>query len=257
MKYDKKDWKRSDGQYNTMGKEDKNKEKRLTAYQPADREKSKEERPNEMMTMESSYGGISFGANRKRKMTMVVHEKRSSHGPGLKNDNKQVEGSSKRLVGRLRGKLYANSHDREDSAFSYEESLETSQQKMMNHLKEMLHKTHQKSGEQVIPFLNQKEDKEHQKEIMEQLRTNREKGNREETMFWEREQETLKQELAQKERMYHQFYKELEFSKEKAKKLMKEDVVQPLAFFEEVLQEQEDGTEEEPNEQNVHEGGTI
>lgn len=246
MEYSKKDWQRSDGRYRSMGREEQNKEKRLTAYHPSEREQSKEKRPNEMMTMESSYGGIAFGANRKQKMTMVVHEKRSSGKPALKNDNKQVEGSRKTPIGKLRGHFYTNSHDKEDSAFTYEESLETTRQKMMEHLKEMMDETHQRSGEQVLPFLNRKEDKEKQKEITEQLREHREKGNRAESILWSQREESFKQEQAEKEQMYRQFYRELEFAREKSKKLMKEDSLFVLPFFEEVLQEQEDGSQEEP-----------
>lgn len=245
MKYDKKDWQRSDGRYRSMGREEQKKEKRLTAYNPSEKEQTKEMRPNEMMTMESSYGGIAFGANRKQKMTMVVHEKRSSYGLGLKNDNKQVEGSRKTPIDMLRGDFYANSHDKEDSAFVYEESLETTYQKMIEHLREMMDETHQRSGEQVLPFLNRKEDKEKEKEITEQLRKHREKGNQSESIIWSQRQEAFKQEKAEKEEMYRHFQRELMFTKEKSKKLMKEDMVQSLSFFEEVLEEVEDGTEEQ------------
>lgn len=248
MEYGKKDWQRSDGQYRSTGRDSQEKEKRLSAYHPAEKEKTKEEKPNEMMTMESSYGGIAFGANRKQKMTMVVHEKRSSHGPGLKNDNRRVDAGHKTEISGLRGTFYTNSHDREDSAFAYEENLQETHQRMIERLQEMMDETHQKSGEQVLPFLNRKEDKEKQKEISEQLREHREKGNREESILWEKRQESFKQEQAEKARMYRQFYRELAFAREKSKKMMKEDVVLPLAFFEEVLQEQEDGSQEKPEE---------
>lgn len=248
MEYGKKDWQRSEGRYRSLGREEQDKEKRLSAYHPAESERTKEKKPNEMMTMESSYGGIAFGANRKQKMTMVVHEKRSSHGSGLKNDNRQVEGSRKTPISSLRGTFYTNSHDSEDSAFAYEEDLQETQQKMIERLREMMDENHQRSGEQVLPFLNRKEDREKQKEIAEQLREHREKGNRKESILWEKRQETFKQEQAQKERMYRQFYKELAFAREKSKKLMKEDVVLPSVFLEEVLQAQEDGSQEEPEE---------
>lgn len=248
MEYDKKDWQRSDGRYRSMGREEQNKQKRLTAYQPAKREQTKEDRPNEMMRMESSFGGIAFGANRKRKMTMVVHEKRSSHTQALKNDNKRVEGSRKTPIGRLCGDFYTNSHDKEDSAFTYEENLETTRQKMIDHFKEMMNETNQRSGEKVLPFLNEKEDKEKQKEISHQLREHREKGNRAESIHWSQIEESFKQEQVQKEQMYRQFYKELEFVREKSKKLMKEDDTLSISFLKQILEESEDSSQEKPTE---------
>ena len=51
MEYGKKDWQRSDGRLKTSGRMNQEKGRKLSAYRPADREKSEEKRPNEIMRM--------------------------------------------------------------------------------------------------------------------------------------------------------------------------------------------------------------
>ena len=55
MEYGKKDWQRSDGRLKTSGRMNQEKGRKLSAYRPADREKSEEKRPNEMMRMGSNH----------------------------------------------------------------------------------------------------------------------------------------------------------------------------------------------------------
>lgn len=250
MGYEKKDWQRSDGKLRTAGKESREKEKRLKAYHPSDKENTKEKRPNEMMTMESSYGGISFGSSRERKMTMVVHEKRSVNGPGLKKDNHEVEGNSAVALGEKKKGFRTNNHSREDSALAYTESLEMSPLRMMERIQKTVEHHSQKAGEQVLPFLEQEKEKRSSEEIRDGLRESLEKQDGELYQFWSRKQEHFLREKTEKEQMRKAFYKELTFAREKSKRLMKEDVPL-LTEFKELLENVAE-TQEEPSSEEVN-----
>lgn len=250
MEYGKKDWQRSDGRYRSMGKEEKSANKPLSAYHPADRENTRERRPNEMMTLESAYGGISFGANRRREMTMVVHEKRRSQGPGLKKDNRELEGGHTASLSELRGDFCTNSHDRRESALSYREELAESPLRMMERLREMMDENEQESGKKVLPFLNRRQEEAQKREIQEKLRESLEQGDNVGYQLWTKMQETFLQEKSEKETMYRQFYRELQFAREKAQKLMHGEgnslLVQRSPALQETEGGQEDGQEGEP-----------
>lgn len=219
MEYDKKDWQRSEGRYRNLGKDSLEKDRPLSAYRPSERERSKKNAPHEMMTMESSYGRIAFGSDRQQKMTMVVHEKRTPEGPGLKRDNREVDGDSAVRIGELRGDIRTNSHSRKDSAFVYKENLQETPFRMMERLQEMMDENYQRSGQKVLPFLSRKEDQAEEKAIREQLRNSVEKGNRQEHLLWSRRREDFLQEKAEKEEMYRNFYRQIRFVQEKAKRL--------------------------------------
>lgn len=245
MEYGKKDWQRSEGRYRSLGKDSREKEKPLSAYHPAERENTRERRPNEMMTMESSYGGVALGASRSRKMTMVVHEKRRSRGPGLKKDNRELEGSRTASISELRGDFRTNSHSRRDSAFAYEEDLHESPLRMMEHLQEMMDENYQQSGQKVLPFINRKQDAADRKEIQEQLRASLEKGDSSGYQLWNQRQEAFLQERSEKEEMYRRFYRELQFTREKSKKLMQKEEVFSPNLMQAALQGMDGGTQEE------------
>lgn len=245
MEYGKKDWQRSEGRYRSLGKDSREKEKPLSAYHPAERENTRERRPNEMMTMESSYGGIAFGASRSRKMTMVVHEKRRSRGRGLKKDNRELEGSRTASISELRGDFRTNSHSRQDSAFAYEEDLHESPLRMMERLQEMMDENVQQSGQKVLPFLNRKQDEAERKEIQEQLRTSLETGDRPGYQLWNQRQEAFLQERSEKEEMYRRFYRELQFTREKSKKLMQKEEASLKKLMQAASEGMDGGTQEE------------
>ncbi len=246
MEYGKKDWQRSEGQYRSLGREERDKEKCLSAYHPADREKTKEKQPNEMMRLESSYGGITFGANRERKMTLVVHEKKRAAGPGLKKDNREVEGAATASFSQLRGDVRTNSHDRLDSALMYQESLEKTPLWMMTHLQEMMDELSIKSGEKILPFLDRKADRAKHKEIQKMLRESQEKGDCAGYRMWSARQEDFQREQTEKEQLRLKFYRELTFAGKKAGELMKEDGAMRNLFFEAMAEmETEEGAEDE------------
>lgn len=253
MKYAKKDWQRSDGKYRSLGKESREKEKQLSAYHPAGWENTKERRPNEMMKMESSYGGIALGANRCQKMTMVVHEKRRSRREGLKWDNRELEGSHTVPISELRGNFRTNSHSRRDSAFAYEESLQESPLRMMERLQEMMDENYQLSGQKVLPFLNRKRDAAWRKEIQENLRESLEKENRSGYLLWSRRQEAFAREQSEKSEMYRRFYRELQFAREKSRKLMGKGDGFLSGLMQTALQEIDEGTQEENLTENQEE----
>lgn len=249
MEYEKKDWQRSDGRYRSLGKEKKDKKKPLTAYHPPEIENSAQKRPREMMKMESSYGGIAWGANREKELTMVVHERRRAKGPGLKKDQREVEGSRIAAISELRGDFRTNSHSRRDSAIVYKERLEETPLYMMERIQEMMDENYQQSGQKVLPFMRKREDEELRKEIQEQLRASLEKDDRSGTQFWSREQESFYQERSEKQEMYRRFYRELEFTQEKAKNLIKkEDPIRTFYFGTLAGDATEDLPEEEPDE---------
>lgn len=245
MEYGKKDWQRSDGRLKTSGRMNQEKGRKLSAYRPADREKSEEKRPNEMMRMESSYGGISLGASRQKKLTMVVHEKRASKGPGLKKDNRELEGNRTASISELRGDFQTNSHSRRDSAFAFREKLSETPQRMMEQIQEMMDENQQRSGEKVLPFMNRKEDEAKSRQIQKGIRESQEKRDMAGHSYWSRRRESYLQEQTEKEEMRRQFFRELQFAREKSSYLMQEDSVVENLFeaFEGVLAE--DGTEED------------
>lgn len=245
MEYDKKDWKRSDGQLRAIGREGQDWEKKLTAYQPSEQENTREQRPNELFKLESSYGGISFGANRQGKLKMAVYEKRRSNEAGLKRDNQEVQGSRTAGFMELRGDFYANSHKRADSALVYEAKKETPALKMAEQMQELLDEVKQSSAERELSFFNRRAGEAEEKEIQGQLRRSLENGDREAAALWSRRRETFLQEKAQKEQMYRKFYKELVFAKEKAERFKKADCAVYHELFAEMVSEAEDGTEEE------------
>lgn len=231
MEYERKDWKRSDGRYRNHGKESMEKEKPLSAYHPAEYENTKEKRSAEMMRMESSYGGIALGANRQKEISMVVHEKRRSAGCGLRKDHQEIEGRHTAAISELRGDFRTNSHSRQESAFIYKEEQETTPLRMMERIQEMMDENVQQSGRNVLPFMRRREDEKERKEIQQQLRSSLEKGDTIGYQLWNRKQESFFQEQSEKQEMYRKFYRELEFSKEKAKKLMHKDVTVPAGEF--------------------------
>lgn len=245
MEYDRKDWQRSDGKLKSSGRADQEKNRRLKAYRPSDREKTEEERPNEMLRMESSYGGISLGASRQKKLTMVVHEKRTARGPGLKKDNKEIEGNRTAAISELRGDFRTNSHSRRDSAFAFRESLRETPQRMMEQIQEMMDENHQRSGEQVLPFMNRKEDLAEKNEIQKELRESQEKRDMGAYAAWSRKRDRFRQEETEKAQMRRQFFRELQFATEKSRYLMQgEGGLQN--FFEDLAAAlAEDGTEDE------------
>lgn len=198
MEYGKRDWQRSDGKLKSSGRGNLEKGRRLSAYRPSDREKTEERKPNEMMRMESSYGGISLGASRKQKLTMVVHEKRASRGPGLKKDNREIEGNRTAAISELRGDFRTNSHSRRDSAFAFRESQEK-----------------RDAGAYAA---------------------------------WSRRRDSFQQEEIEKQEMRRQFFRELQFAREKSRYLMQsEGALQNL--FEDLAEAlAEDGTEDETEE---------
>lgn len=250
MEYEKKDWQRSDGRYRSFGKNSREKERRLSAYHPAEWENTKERRPNEMMTMESSYGGIAFGASRCGKMTLVAYEKRSINGPTLKKDNQEIEGNRTVKINELRGNFRTNSHSRQDSALVYEEDLQESFIHIKERLQEMMDESSPRSAKKTFPFLNRKEDKEKRKEIQEQLRISQENGDKAGYEFWSTYQEHFQQEFTEKEQMRLNFYRELMFAKEKAKKMVMDDAPLAVSLFKAIGEaDLDDGTEEEKAEE--------
>lgn len=250
MEYGRRDWQRSDGRYRSLGKDSREKNKPLSAYHPAEWEQTKEKRPNEMMTMESSYGGISLGASRRQRMTMVVHEKRRSYGNGLKKDNRELEGNHTASISSLRGDFRTNSHSRKDSAFVYEEALQESPLRMMERLQEMMDENEQESGEKVLPFLNRRQDAAEQKEIREQLRESLEKGDSYGYQMWNQRQESFRQERSEKEEMYRRFYRELQFTREKSQKLLQKDEGFLYKAVQAAMSEMDEGAQEEKPEEN-------
>ncbi len=247
VKYEKKDWQRSDGKMKSIGRADQNKSRRLRAYKPSDREKTQEERPNEMLSMENSYGGISFGASRQKKLTMVVHEKRVSRGPGLKKDNKEVEGNRTATISRLRGDFKTNSHSRRDSAFAFKESIKETPRRMMEKIQQMMDENHQRSAEQVLPFMNRKESQAERDQIQRELRESQERRDMGAYASWSRRRDSFRQEETEKEQMRRQFFRELQFVGEKSRHLMQEEG-KTQTFFEDLTaalaaDATEDGTE--------------
>ena len=193
----KKDWQRSEGRVRSVGKSDLRTDKKLRAYHPAERERSRENRSNEMMRMENSYGGIAIGASRRKKMTMVFHEERRHNGPGIKKDEREVEGSRTVPLSRLEGDFRTNSHDRRDSAMLYRERLEESPVRMMRKLQEMLDENRQESGERTLPFLDLRKDRQEREDTERELRESLEKRRMSEYDRLREKRESLRQESAQ------------------------------------------------------------
>lgn len=220
MEHVKKDWQRSEGRVRSVGKSDLRTDKKLRAYHPAERERSRENRSNEMMRMENSYGGIAIGASRRKKMTMVFHEERRHNGPGIKKDEREVEGSRTVSLSRLEGDFRTNSHDRTDSAMIYRERMEESPVRMMRKLQEMLDENRQTSGEKTLPFLNLKKDRQEREDTERELRESLEKRRMSEYDRLRDKRESLRQEDAEKEQMRRQFYQNLSFAREKSRRLM-------------------------------------
>ena len=233
-----------------MGKDSRKTDKPLSAYRPSERERNKEDAPHEVMTMESSYGKIAFGSDRQQKMTMVVHEKRTPCGPGLKMDNREVRGESAVRINEIRGDIRTNSHSRSDSAFVYKENLKETPFRMTEHLQEMMDEKYQRSGQKVLPFLRKKEDAEEEKIIEEQLRNSIEKGNRQKYLLWSHRREDFLQEKSEKEQMYRDFYRQIRFVQEKSKRMKKTDVDNLEYRQHGMLPITEEGSGEENSEEN-------
>lgn len=241
MEHVGKNWRRSEGKLRTLGRENQQKGRKLHAYRPAEREKPQEKKPNEMMRMESSYGGISLGASRDRRMKMVVHETRRHNGPALEKDRQEVEGSRTASIAELRGDFKTNSHSRSKSAFVYEESMEETPHRMMERIQEMMDENNQQSAEQVLPFLNRKEDKRRSKEIQKELRENQEQENMAEYEVWNHRREDFAREQSEKKQMRQQFFRELSFAREKSRRLMRGEGLR-LSAVEELLSRISEGT---------------
>ncbi len=220
MEHVKKDWQRSEGRVRSIGKSDLRTDKKLKAYHPAERERSRENRSNEMLRMENSYGGIAIGASRRKKMTMVFHEKRRHNGPSIKEDERKVEGSRMAPLRQLEGDFRTNSHDRVDSAMIYRENLEESPVRMMRRLQEMMDENRQESGERNLPFLDRRKDRQEREDTERALRESLEKRRKSEYDRLREKRESLRQESAEKEQMRRQFYQNLSFAREKSQRLM-------------------------------------
>lgn len=253
MEYGRKNWQRSDGKLKTSGRLDQQKSRKLSAYRPADREKSGEQRPNEMLRMESSYGGISLGASRKKKLTMVVHEKRASKGPGLKRDNREIEGNRTAAISELRGDFQTNSHSRQDSAFAFREKLRETPHRMMEAIQEMMDENYQRSAEQVLPFMNRKEDLAERQQIQQELRKSQEARDREGCAAWSRRRDSYYQEQSEKREMRRQFFRELQFAREKSRYLMQEELELHSSVMDRAGSEAEDGSAETPQDPDENE----
>lgn len=225
-----KDWRRSEGRLRVHGKGEQRKDRKLHAYRPSEQENSREKRPNEMMRMESSYGGIVMGASRSRKMKMVVHETRRHNGPTLEKDQKEVEGGRMASLSELRGDFHTNSHSRSRSAFVYEETLEETPLKMLERIQEMMDENCQESAERILPFLDKKEDEQLRQEIQGRLRLSQEQEHMEEYSCWNRIREDYNREQSEKEQMRKQFFRELSFAREKSRRLMRTEEAALSAF---------------------------
>lgn len=223
MEFSKKDWLRSEGRIRIEGRDDLRTGKKLHAYHPAERENARESRPNEMLRMESSYGGISIGANRKQKMTMVFHEKRQHNGPSLKKDEQEVDGNRAVSLSELRGDFRTNSHDRVKSAMVYQEKTEETPPRMMSRIQEMMDENRQKSGEKMLPFMNRKEDLKTRERIEQGLRASLEQRNMQEYGRWDRTRESFRREQTEKAEMRRRFYQNLQFAREKSRRLLREE----------------------------------
>lgn len=150
-----------------------NKNKDITGYIPAAKEKQNNIIPKEVMFLKNENDRISFGLDKKKGITILF-----SRQGGDKRQTKENLNKNRAIeLERKNNSIYLN-NDKDSSAVLYKSSIKKPPVFMINRMKNFLYNKQNKTiMKDIVPFLMQKEDKIKEKEYIQISRIALEKRN--------------------------------------------------------------------------------
>lgn len=139
----------------------------LTGYQYSEKESKMNDIPKESMRLGNTFGGISIGSNKKKELLLVVTGRMKGYQSPDRNSKLFVSERAVR-INSITDKMYTNSSEKNESAFAYRVPNSNNEKYIMRRLKGMFEKENHKLTEDMLPFLNQKKEKEEIRVLEEQ-----------------------------------------------------------------------------------------
>lgn len=169
--------------------------------------------------MSGAFGDAAVGSSRKGEVLLAVSEKRSVHGPAVTRDQQVLRGDSARKLNLARGDFQVNSHDPAKSAVVYRGDSQKAPAFLLERFREMMASRPQETLARQVPFLAQSGDREMLRRLQSQADTLRaQSADSAEVDAVERQRQTLRQSLTEKEAQTRRLRLLLQKAQEEARK---------------------------------------
>lgn len=170
MQYDKKQREQEKTQYH-LRRQRESKEQSLTGYEPSEREEQEKNIPRERLLAESEDGFLSAGfcGEKQEKVVLLVTQDREDR---VLREEKQLKREGARPE-RIQGKqVLTNSRDPKKSAALFELDSAKNKKRLLTEISAMMEKTGNETVSDLLPYLDEKEQKEQIKALEDEAREN-------------------------------------------------------------------------------------